>query len=98
VPSLCSSLVSLFLTMRFPFITPQQDRRCDLTSFWLRHDAQRKSRMRSRPSRHSTRPFVRMPRSCVRRDVDFKTVSYEPEVDAAETEERADEHPTEVDI
>ena len=28
VPSLCSSLVSLFLTMHFPFIQPQQDRRC----------------------------------------------------------------------
>lgn len=32
------------------------------------------------------------------RDVDFKTVSYEPEVDAEDAEERADDHPGEVDI
>lgn len=34
----------------------------------------------------------------MRRDVDFKSVDYEPEVDAVETEERAEEHPAEVDI
>jgi hypothetical protein len=32
------------------------------------------------------------------RDVEFKTVSYESDVDAEEIEERADEHPSEVDF